>query len=175
MYRVLLLLWLSTGTGCASTEEKCAEAKDVALSDWLKYGADLERDKADADKTITDIGKLMRKVIEPRLSKAAGEGASERHDKTTGAWHRAFSALYQAACTDDEECVAERLKKRRAEEELTDIDDFLTKLGLVKEALASSAEAARGVAETIENDFVRTSLKTAKKSTAEAVTACQNL
>jgi len=173
--RALLTLLLVCATGCASDEEKCQEAKQAAADGWEQYASTVRADGAKAKQTVASTTERMRDVVEPRLSEQAKVAASERHDKTTGAWHRAYSAHFHAACGGDGECTRLRMERREAETLLADVDRILERVTEATKALAGSVEDARRATGAVEDDFDRPSVKSARETAKLAHEACEGL
>lgn len=172
---VMAMALLSVAGGCTSAEEKCAQRRAEAEAAWTAYLQVLETQAAAEKKAIADAKLALEGSIDKRLSFKAKQEATRMHDEGTMEWHRTYTALYQAACTGDEECRAVRMKKTEAETTLEGLDKTLKTSRLVVEAIDGPAEGLSAAASGVEEDFDHAAYKPAMATVETVREACAGL
>lgn len=162
-------------TGCKSAEEKCELARTSAEQAWRAYIASMESAQADALATQADAKSKLAGPIEARLSEAAARAASQRYDRSTDAWQRAYQANQSAACANDPECTQLKDANAEAIDRAGDLARKLPQARSALNALRADAQSAQRSAAEITPEQGNTPLQNAKLGSAAVLTACKDL
>ena len=174
-YLLLALCSLKSLSGCKSQAEKCDAARTNAEQAWRIYVTALASARAAALATQADTKSKLTGQVEARLSDASARAASQRYDRGTDAWQRAYQANQSAACAGDSECA--QLKQANANA-IEQTDDLMHKLPLARAGLAAlrgDAEAIKRAAAAVTPEQGNAPLQKAKLASDAAYRACKDL
>lgn len=135
-------LVLGLGSGCESSEQKCANARAAALNEWDAYLLVLEEARTEAASRQRMAGlKLMG--IDARLAPRARALADTRYPQGSEAWLRANTSAHNELCGADPECKAQREQRYQADDAIKDLDERLTLVRAARNAAEGDAEGAK--------------------------------
>lgn len=160
---------------CKSAEEECEEARVNAERGWQQMIDTHMKAHSASVAAQTEATTRLIRDIEPRLSAAAEQAATQRYDRGTDAWQRAFIASQNALCSAEPECSQikrENAAAQAAQEELVEkLVSERAALAAVRQAPARMKEAAKQVTPDVKD----AALQGAKQASEAAYEACKDI
>lgn len=172
---LLLLAILVVGAGCASAEEKCAAARDIAHKAWSDYAGELTAARDRARASIKASQNTLDTKVEPRIDLQAKATADRLYKPGSDEWMRGLKTALNSSCMKDAECTA--VKQSMAEQQAA-IDDLEERLGLAEKARDATRElaaAAQSASLAAIVDPPRPALKAAQATSVELAEECEGV